>query len=130
MEGRRTPALGSCLPSPRPLASARPAFSMPKGFHTQGLVVLLQSAPSLEVLRRLLSAFNIVKEGAAAGEVWMAGPSLIVAYRLEVNGYTSIDVVDRRWPDHIGNPKKEGVISSRTATPSTATQRTLAGEAI
>ncbi|EDY16549.1 conserved hypothetical protein [Chthoniobacter flavus Ellin428] len=83
---------------------------MPKGFHTQGLVILLKSPQSLDALRRCVPQFEVVKEGPAAGEVWMAGPSLIVAYRPEVNGYVSVDVVDRRWPDHMGDPKKEAML--------------------
>ena len=83
---------------------------MPKGFNTQGLVILLQSAQGPNTLRRHISKFNIVKEAAPAGEVWMSGPSLIVAYRPEVNGYISVDVVDRRWPDHMGDPKTEGML--------------------
>jgi len=83
---------------------------MPKGFHTQGLIILLESPQSLNVLRRYLSPFEVVKEAAAAEEVWMFGPSLTVAYRPEVNGYVSVDVVNQRWPDHMGDPKKEAML--------------------
>jgi hypothetical protein len=83
---------------------------MPKGLHTQGLVILLQSAQSLDVLRRHMPGFNVVQEAPSAGEIWMGGAGWIVAYRPEVNGYIFVDLVDRRWPDHMGDPKKEAML--------------------
>jgi len=83
---------------------------MSKGLHTQGLVILLQSAQGLDVLRRHMSGFNVVKETPSVGEIWMGGPGLLVAYRPEVNGYIAVDIVDRRWPDHMGDPKKEAML--------------------
>jgi hypothetical protein len=35
------------------------------------------------------------------------GPALIVSYRPEVNGLISVDVVDRPWPDQMGDPKAD-----------------------
>jgi hypothetical protein len=83
---------------------------MPKGLHTQGLVILLQSAPGLDAVRACVSKFQVVREMDAAGEIWMGGPALLVGYRPDVNGHVSVDIVDRRWPDHMGDPKKETML--------------------
>lgn len=40
----------------------------------------------------------------------MCGPALLVAYRPEVHGNVAVDIVDRRWPDHMGDPKKEAML--------------------
>lgn len=83
---------------------------MPKGFHTQGLVILLQSAPGLDAVRACIAKYQILREVDASAEIWMGGPGLHVGYRPEVNGAVSVDVVDRRWPDHMGDPKKETML--------------------
>ncbi|MBI2393357.1 MAG: DUF4261 domain-containing protein [Deltaproteobacteria bacterium] len=81
---------------------------MPKGFFTQGIAVLLREPLSLAEVRKLVEPkFDIVKETAATGGWEMGGPSLVVSFRPEVNGYATIDVVTRPWPDHMGDPKQE-----------------------
>jgi hypothetical protein len=80
---------------------------MAKGFFTQGLVVLLRQPMSRDDLEGLLSSFRIVEKVEAASQWEFGGPSIMIAYRPEVNGYVPIDVVDRTWPDHMGDPQKE-----------------------
>ncbi len=80
---------------------------MAKGFFTQGVAVLFRGEPSLSSLAPLLGDFRIVKEARTASGWEMGDASLIVEYDAAVNGYVSVDVVNRPWPDHMGDPQGE-----------------------
>lgn len=58
-------------------------------------------------LAPLLGDFSLVDERPAADNWEFGGPSVTVAYQPEVNGYATVDVVDRPWPDRMGDPKNE-----------------------
>lgn len=50
---------------------------------------------------------RVVKE-LPAQELWaFAGPTLIVPFLPQVNGYAAVDVVDHPWPDAMGDPKSD-----------------------
>lgn len=79
---------------------------MAKGFYTQTVVVLFELAPAVEALRAALApGFEVVKSLDGGDDAWFGGPGLLVAYRREVNGALVVDVVDRPWPDDMGDPK-------------------------
>lgn len=79
---------------------------MAKGFYTQGVAVLFDRAPSLDAITAALGV--PVKKRLDAFEDWaMSGPCVIVEHDAKRNGYVSIDVVDRPWPDAMGDPKSE-----------------------
>ena len=82
---------------------------MPRGFFSQSLAVLLESKPSLAELEEQLSGFDITKRNAATDEAtWFGGfDEVVVAYRPDVNGYAVVDLVDREWPDSMGDPKSD-----------------------
>ncbi len=81
---------------------------MAKGFFTQGIVLLTSSQTAIEDVKAALkpSGFQVVKEMPAQKE-WATGggPSVVVPFRPEVNGYAAIDVVNEPWPDSMGDPK-------------------------
>jgi hypothetical protein len=80
---------------------------MAKGFWTQGIAILLDSAVSLDEIEPLLGDFEIVRR-VATGDSWeMGGDSLLIAFRPEVNGFVALDVVNRPWPDTMGDPENE-----------------------
>lgn len=83
---------------------------MPKGMFTQCACVLFERAPSLDELEKALGNFDIRKRMEANNQWVFSGPALILAYRPEVNGYVSVDIVHRQWPDSMGDPKKEIMI--------------------
>lgn len=83
---------------------------MPKGMFTQGVCVLLQQAVSLDEIAAALSDFEILKRIDASEEWAFSGPSLILAYLPESNGLVSVDLVDRPWPDHMGDANEEFMI--------------------
>jgi hypothetical protein len=83
---------------------------MPRGFFTQSVCVLLAKPTSLDAITPLLSEFRIAKLIDEFKEIHFGGPSLIVAFRPEVNGYISVDVRDGTWPDHMGDPKAEPML--------------------
>ncbi len=83
---------------------------MPKGMYTQGVCILLDRAAPLEEVEAALSGADIRARHDAATSWAFGGPTLIVAYRPESNGFVAVDTVSERWPDHMGDPKKEPTI--------------------
>ena len=53
--------------------------------------------------------FEIVKEMPAQEHWALAGPTVVVAFIPEVNGYAAVDVVDQPWPDSMGDPKEDSI---------------------
>ena len=83
---------------------------MAKGFFTQGVSILLDEPISLDEIESALPNFDI-RARHDANDLWaLSGPSLIITYRPEINGYVSIDTVDECWPDDMGDPKQEKLI--------------------
>jgi hypothetical protein len=83
---------------------------MPMGLFTQSTMVLFERAPRLDAVRDALgkARHEVVRETEKTGDGWLGGfPGLLIAHRPEVNGYVAVDVVDRRWPDGMGDPAGE-----------------------
>ena len=80
---------------------------MAKGFFTQGAAVLLSRAATLDEVEALLRAFHVAKRDEKGGDKDLWGPSLVLPFRPDVNGYVAVDLQSRPWPDHMGDPKKE-----------------------
>lgn len=79
---------------------------MPKGLYTHGAVVLLARAPVFETVERQLARFS--PEPREPGPSWeYGGPCCVVPYRPQTNGYLVVDLVDRPWPDSMGDPQQE-----------------------
>jgi hypothetical protein len=83
---------------------------MPKGFFTQSACVLLAKPASLDSIIPLLSDFRIAKRIDEFEKVGLNGPTLIVAFRPEVNGYVNVNVREGAWPDHMGDPKVDPML--------------------
>lgn len=94
-------------PVPRGPHAVRP----PRGWTFPATVCALLDAPvPLAEIARALAEYPIMREAPGApGEYgWtLGGPSLLVAYRPEVNGYVQVDLVSRPWPDAMGSPKDD-----------------------
>jgi hypothetical protein len=78
-----------------------------KGTFTQTFAVLLERPVSLDAVAQRISAFPIARRAPAAESWPMGGPSLVLPFRPEVNGMVAIDVVDRLWPDGMGDPQAD-----------------------
>lgn len=79
---------------------------MPKGFFTQGLVVLLEENVPLDEVAALLANLPIIRRIDAPEVGWeMSGPAVLLAFRPEVRGTVTVDVVDHAWPDDMGHPQ-------------------------
>jgi len=78
-----------------------------KGFYTQGLIILLRAAAPLQAIEDSLRDFNVVKRIEDSSHWTIGGPSVVVPYRPDVNGYVAVDTVDRPWPDSMGDPKAD-----------------------
>ena len=77
-----------------------------KGFFTQGVAVLSGRNITLGDIEPLLGAFKIVKRNEDFKDWAFSGPSLTIEYKPEVNGYVSVDIVDRAWPGSHGRQQK------------------------
>lgn len=81
---------------------------MAKGFFTQGIAIMLSESVSLDAIRAcLVPQYKVVKESPNSNNWAFGGPSLTVEFKPEVNGYVLVDITDRPWPDHMGDPKTE-----------------------
>ena len=76
-----------------------------KGFYSQGVAILLSRTITLEELEPLLAPLHIAKRNPESSNPHFSGPSLLIPYRPEVNGYLAIDLRDSKWPDDMGDPK-------------------------
>jgi hypothetical protein len=82
---------------------------MPKGFFSQGVALLTDGRTTIADVKAAIQAagFNVVKEIAPQPAWSFGGPALLVPYRPEVDGTVTIDVVDRPWPDAMGDAKSD-----------------------
>ena len=78
-----------------------------KGLFSQGVALLFEQAPTLQQLRAALGGFDVLRELEPASEWVFGGQSLILDYRQALNGLVQVDVVDRPWPDAMGNTADE-----------------------
>jgi hypothetical protein len=83
-----------------------------KGFYTQGMVVLFETAPTLASLRWKLESKGHVIAAVEDKNQWpeMSGPALLLDWRPEVNGTCIVDITDQPWPDGMGDPKESAQI--------------------
>jgi len=76
---------------------------------TQCFCLLINRSVSLLDLRSILeeNGYGVVKENWTPERWQFSGPSLLIPYIPGVNGYVTIDVVNERWPDAMGDPKAD-----------------------
>lgn len=84
---------------------------MPKGFFSQGVAVLLSEAVSIHKIKEVLQQGFEVGDIYDSSEQWeFSGPSVLIPFRPEVNGYITVDIVNRSWPDHMGDPAEDTML--------------------
>lgn len=83
-----------------------------KRFFTQSACILMDKAPSLDEVARYLTHFQIAGRKSAAQSWAFSEASIIVSFRPEVNGVVVIDVVNRPWPDGVGDAKQDTLVST------------------
>jgi hypothetical protein len=77
-------------------------FSQAVSFLTDGLAAIAKIKHAL-----LDARFEIAKEVPPQPDWRLGGPTLVVPFRPEVNGYAAVDVVNQTWPDAMGDPKSD-----------------------
>lgn len=80
---------------------------MPGGIYTQTVCLLLRDEVTLAHLKPILEQYTIRKEVRASDNWGFGGPTYVIDYRPDVNGYVAVDVVNRPWPDSMGDPKED-----------------------
>lgn len=78
---------------------------MPRGFFTQSTTVLFTRAPSVEEIEAALEPLRcpILRRHTDAG--WLSGGTeLLVPFGDDPEGHVHVDVLDRAWPDTMGDP--------------------------
>jgi hypothetical protein len=82
---------------------------MAKGLFTQGVSLLTNGQTTLDSIKSALrqQGFEIAKESPAQENWALGGPTLVIAFLTDVNGYVAVDVVNRPWPDSMGDPKSD-----------------------
>ena len=90
---------------------------MAKGSFTQCACLLLNRAPSLDEITAALngvaevvSRHDEVEEHEEKEDWEFFGPSITIAFRPEVNGFIAVDVIDRPWPDSMGDPEEDATL--------------------
>jgi hypothetical protein len=89
---------------------------MAKGFYTQGVCVLLERAVSLAQLESAVTPFTIYGKHEGAENILFGGPSLVLSFRPEVNGFIAVDIFDRPWPDAMGDPQTDPLLFGAWST--------------
>ena len=81
-----------------------------KGFFTQGAIILTERPLPAPTMDAALAPFPVTRYTPADGEKnWITGyDTWSIAWRPEVNGQVTVDVVDATWPDDMGDPKAPG----------------------
>ena len=84
---------------------------MAKGSFTQCACLLLNRVPTLNEIDGALGRdVEVVGRHDDSDDWEFFGPSITVSYRSDVNGFVAIDVVDRPWPDEMGDPEEAGTL--------------------
>ncbi|HXQ42117.1 MAG TPA: DUF4261 domain-containing protein [Candidatus Udaeobacter sp.] len=78
-----------------------------KGFYTQCLVILLRAPVSLRDIVDRLRAFEAQTSELRSSNWVLGNPSVVLPFRADVSGAVIVDLVDRPWPDHMGDAKRE-----------------------
>ncbi len=81
-----------------------------KGMFTQGVAVLFRKCPALQDIEAAPSGFTIRKRTVGSREWSFGGSGLVLDFRPDVNGYVSVDICDRPWPDSMGDTKTDTTI--------------------
>ena len=86
---------------------------MAMGFFTQGVCVLLSKVASLESVESQFDGYQVSRRGdVGQASKAFGGPTLVIPFRPEANGYLLVDVVPGPWPDSMGDPAAEPEIFS------------------
>ena len=80
---------------------------MAKGFFTQGVCVLTDGQTTLEDIETALQehGFELAKRVPAQENWCFGGPTRVIVFLLEINGHVAVDLVNRSWPDSMGDPQ-------------------------
>ncbi|QDU25965.1 hypothetical protein ETAA8_10370 [Anatilimnocola aggregata] len=78
---------------------------MPKGIFVQCGCILLSEAVAVEEIERALASYEVIRR-TDPGPSWIfGGYGLLVKYRPQVNGLVLVDIVNKPWPDGMGDPQ-------------------------
>ncbi|EMI52143.1 DUF4261 domain-containing protein [Rhodopirellula sallentina] len=80
---------------------------MAKGLFTQGIVVLLRENVSIKDIAATIDEFYPSDPVEASDDWTFLGPAVLLNMDEDGSGKIVVDVVDRPWPDEMGDPNSE-----------------------
>ena len=82
---------------------------MPKGLTSQGVCLLTNGRATIDDIKLALQrqGFEIAKEMPPSDSWCFGGHAVLVPFLPESNGYAEVDIVNRPWPDTMGDPKTD-----------------------
>lgn len=81
---------------------------MPSVLYPQCLVVLYDREIGLSQIEKALSEFELAGRNDDPALDWMySGPNISLSYLPEDRGFIIIDVVNKQWPDEMGDPDSD-----------------------
>jgi len=78
-----------------------------KGFYTQCLVILLRAPVSLHDILDRLSSFQAQANEPGSSDWFRGSLSVTLPFRADANGTVVVDLIDRPWPDQMGDAERE-----------------------
>ena len=74
---------------------------MPKGFYSQGVCILLSDPITLDRIEEALSEFDVVGRQVGGDDELIDAPSILLAFRPEVDRQVLVSLMDCPWPGHV-----------------------------
>ncbi len=84
--------------------------TMPKGLFTQCVCVLLEKAVTRRQIAAALRQFEPLQRLKGKANWELSGPTVVMEFRPETNGYVAVDIVNRRWPNQMGDPVQDPML--------------------
>jgi len=84
---------------------------MAKGLFSQAVCLFTDGQTTIEDVKSALQEkeIEIVKQTPPQNDWRFGGPTLVIAFLPEINGYAAVDVVNHSWPDSMGDPKSDAM---------------------
>jgi hypothetical protein len=87
-----------------------------KGFFTQGAALLTTQPVALREVELLLRPIGDIRPLNGSDDWAIGGAGFLVPLDAEATGYTAVDIVNRPWPDDMGDPTSASMLFAAWST--------------